>query len=423
MLGRIRRYLSNTAGNTAMIFALGALPLLLGIGAAVDYSRASQAKESLQAAVDSAALGALADKTLVAAIIQGNGEAALKARVVNYLRLNKASDALSALSEISVKYDPASKTVVVSVLGSLDTAMMKLGGINSMDIGAVAEIGIGISALEVALVLDNTGSMGGQKIADLKIAARMLVEEVLGSEKNAAYLAIGIVPFSEYVNIGVGTKTNGWLDTKTYPAGTPWQGCVGSRPSPQDESIRMNAYDKYTPVGGVNCVIPLLNLTTDRKAIMNKIGDMNADGRTYIPAGLLWGWNLLNTDHPFADAKEPKELAEIGGQKVIVLMTDGTNTVATNGSVLHDGFDTKNAPIKVFKEKADAVTAKLCDNVKTDNIKIFTVAFQVDDTSTKKMLVACASEPEMAFDATNSAALKAAFLNIGQQLATMHLAR
>ncbi len=414
MLGRIRRYLSNTAGNTAMIFALGALPLLLGIGAAVDYSRASQAKESLQAAVDSAALGALADKALVADIIQGKGEATLKARVVNYLRLNKASEALSSLSEISVKYDPVSKNVIVSVLGNLDTAMMKLGGISSMDIGAVAEIGIGITALEVALVLDNTGSMKGQKIADLKAAATMLVDEVLGSEKTAAYLALGIVPFSEYVNIGVGTKTHGWLDNKTYPAGTNWEGCVGSRPSPQDESIRMNSFDKYTPVGGENCGEPLLNLTSDRKAIDMKIGAMGAEGRTYIPAGLLWGWNLLNADHPFADAKEPRQLAELGGQKVLVLMTDGANTVSAKETPIHDGND---------RAKADVLTAKLCNNVKADNIKIFTVAFKVDDDNAKSMLVACASEPDMAFDATDSASLKAAFLNIGRQLATMHLAR
>ncbi len=69
------------------------------------------------------------------------------------------------------------------------------------------------------------------------------------------------------------------------------------------------------------------------------------------------------------------------------------------------------------------LTAKLCNNVKADNIKIFTVAFKVDDDDAKSMLVACASEPDMAFDATDSASLKAAFLNIGRQLATMHLAR
>ncbi len=277
MFRGLRSFISDAAGNTAIIFALGALPLMLAAGAAVDYSRASQAKANLQAAVDSAALGALADKALVADIIQGKGEATLKARVVNYLRLNKASEALSSLSEISVKYDPVSKNVIVSVLGNLDTAMMKLGGISSMDVGAVAEIGIGITALEVALVLDNTGSMKGQKIADLKAAATMLVDEVLGSEKTAAYLALGIVPFSEYVNIGVGTKTLGWLDNKTYPAGTNWEGCVGSRPSPQDESIRMNSFDKYTPVGGENCGEPLLNLTTDRKAIMTQ------DRRRWMP--------------------------------------------------------------------------------------------------------------------------------------------
>jgi Flp pilus assembly protein TadG len=414
MIRGLQKYFTHVAGNTAIIFALGALPVMLAAGAAVDYSRGSQAKATLQAAVDSAALGAMSDKALVADLMLGKGQNLLKQRVEEYMRANGVSDVLTSLPEITVKFDLQSKNVVVSVVGQLDTAIMKLGGITAMDIGATAEIGVGINALEVALVLDNTGSMAGQKIDALKVAASDMVNEVLGSDKNAAYLAIGVVPFSEYVNVGVGTQTGGWLDTKTYPTGTNWAGCVGSRPSPQDERIQMNSYDKYTPVGGVNCVTALLNLTNDRNAIDSKIGAMKAGGRTYIPAGLLWGWNMLNSEKPLVDAKDPKELEKLGGQKVIVLMTDGANTVSTLGTPLHNGSD---------RAKADALTAILCNNVKADNIKIFTVAFQVDDAAAKAMLEACASEPDMAFDATNSASLKAAFLNIGQQLATLHLAR
>jgi Putative Flp pilus-assembly TadE/G-like len=423
MFKRLRNYLSDAAGNTAIIFALGALPLILATGAAVDYSRASRAKSVLQAAIDSAALGAMADKDLVAAIIQGNGKDVLKSRVESYLRVNNAAGALGALTDIRIEYDQVNKRVVVSALGNMDTAIMKLGGINSIDIGAVAEIGIGVNALEVALVLDNTGSMAGQKIEDLKVAAVDLVNQVLGANTDGTYLRIGVVPFSEYVNIGVNTPTHGWLDNKVYPVGTIWEGCVGSRLSPQDEIIELKSNDKYTPVGNVNCVTSMLQLTNNRAAIEGKISQMNADGATYIPAGLLWGWNMLTKEHPLDDAMSLAELEKLGGQKVIVLMTDGANTIATNGSVLHDGRDPRDAPVKVFRDKADALTKKLCGNIKSVGIKIFTVAFQVDDTSAKSVLATCASEPEMAFDAKNSASLKAAFLSIGRQLATLHLAR
>jgi Putative Flp pilus-assembly TadE/G-like len=414
MLGKFRKFVSSTTGNTAMIFALSAMPLVMAVGAAVDYSRASQAHAVLQAAVDSAALGTSADRELVAQIMLGKGEAELKQRVENYLKANDALDVLNSLDAITAKYDETKQSVVVSVKGSLRMSLMTLAGIQRLDIGTTAEVGIGSNALEVALVLDNTGSMGGQKLTDLKSAALDLVEMLFKNGNNSAKLAVGIVPFSEYVNIGVTTPTHGWLDNFTYPAGSVWQGCVGSRPTPQDESIALGSLDKYTPVGVPNCVTPMLRLTSDRLAIENKIAELGAQGRTYIPIGLLWGWNMLTREHPLNDAMSQADMKKLGGTKALVLMTDGANTVSTSGTALHDGYDVIDA---------NALTAKLCANAKADGIEIFTVAFQVSDVAIKQILDDCASEPDMAFDATSSATLKVAFMKIGQQLATLHLSR
>lgn len=414
MLGWLRKYLSNAAGNTAMIFALSAMPLILAVGAAVDYSRATQAKAALQAAVDSAALGTSADSALVAQIMLGKGQAELKQRVENYLKANDALDVINSLDSITAEYDKKKQSIIVSVKGTLKTSLMTLAGVQNMDIGTTAEVGIGSNALEVALVLDNTGSMGGQKLADLKGAARDLVGVLFENNNSFAKLAIGVVPFSEYVNIGVTTPTHGWLDNAVYPAGSVWEGCVGSRTSPQDESIALGKLDNYTPVGVSNCVIPLLRLTSDRLAIERKIADMSAEGKTYIPVGLLWGWNMLTEAHPLDDAMSQSEMKKLGGRKAIVLMTDGDNTVSASGSPLNDGSDVV---------KANNLTKKLCANAKADGLEIFTVAFQVADETIKQILDDCASKPEMAFDATNSVALKAAFLKIGQQLSTLHLSR
>jgi Mg-chelatase subunit ChlD len=414
MLGRFRRFLSNTAGNTAMIFALGAMPLIMAAGAAVDYSRATQARAVLQAAVDSAALGATADKALVADIMMGNGEVKLRERVENYLKANDAVDALNGIDSIAVDFDDKNQSIVVSVRGALNTSLMKVAGIQAMDISASAEVGIGSNALEVALVLDNTGSMEGQKLTDLKGAAMDLIGVLFDNNSNFSKLAIGVVPFSEYVNIGVATPTHGWLDNVTYPPGSVWEGCVGSRPSSQDENITLGSLNKYTPVGVPKCPVALLRLTTDRLAVESKISEMVANGRTYIPAGLLWGWNMLTREDPLDDALSQNEMKKLGGKKVIVLMTDGANTISTAGTALHDGSDVT---------KSNELTAKVCANAKADGVEIFTVAFQVSEVAIKQILDDCASQPDMAFDATNSAALKDAFMKIGQQLATLHLSR
>src|SRR5690242_16542316 len=50
------RFLADVRGGVAPLLALAALPLLVGVGAAVDFSRAEQTKSAMQAAVDATAL-------------------------------------------------------------------------------------------------------------------------------------------------------------------------------------------------------------------------------------------------------------------------------------------------------------------------------------------------------------------------------
>src|SRR4029079_1525829 len=57
ILGRkLLAFARANAGNVAMTFGLATLPVLGGIGAAIDYSRAHSVKAAMQAALDSTAL-------------------------------------------------------------------------------------------------------------------------------------------------------------------------------------------------------------------------------------------------------------------------------------------------------------------------------------------------------------------------------
>jgi Flp pilus assembly protein TadG len=60
---KISEFKSDRRGGFAVVFALSAFPLILVAGIAVDYSRATSARTSLQKAVDSAALTGAALKT------------------------------------------------------------------------------------------------------------------------------------------------------------------------------------------------------------------------------------------------------------------------------------------------------------------------------------------------------------------------
>ena len=51
------------------------------------------------------------------------------------------------------------------------------------------------------MMLDSTGSMGGQKIVDLKAAATDLLEIVVADNQAGAYSKVGIAPFSNSVGL------------------------------------------------------------------------------------------------------------------------------------------------------------------------------------------------------------------------------
>jgi Flp pilus assembly protein TadG len=57
------RFARSEDGQIAVMFALAVMPITIGVGAAVDYSRGSQVRTNLQAALDSAMLAAAVDGT------------------------------------------------------------------------------------------------------------------------------------------------------------------------------------------------------------------------------------------------------------------------------------------------------------------------------------------------------------------------
>src|SRR5690348_9024911 len=59
----LKRFCAADRGNIAVIFALALIPIMTGVGAALDYTRANAAKALLQAALDSALLAGAKDGT------------------------------------------------------------------------------------------------------------------------------------------------------------------------------------------------------------------------------------------------------------------------------------------------------------------------------------------------------------------------
>jgi Mg-chelatase subunit ChlD len=151
----------------------------------------------------------------------------------------------------------------------------------------------------------------------------------------------------------------------------------------------------------VTCSSELLPLTTNFNAVKSTINGLVPSGWTYMPSGILWGWRTLDDNAPFSHFTADKT------QKVMILMTDGENTRAKNG-IMHNQAGQNY--------KADQMTRDLCEAVKDENITIYTIAYEVNDTSTRSLLENCATVKANYYNARNGGQLRQAFEEIANTL-------
>jgi len=406
-------------GAFAVIFAIMMIPLMAFAGAAVDYSEASRIKKQLISAADSSVLaGARAAST-------SDDDAFIREVARKVFRANLASSVV--LGEVDFIFTHTNDGVRVDAKTKMKTSFLPLIGMEYLDVAVFSEATSSSSQIEVALVLDNTGSMSGGKIISLIQAATSLVNELMPQDRDNA-ISIGLVPFAKYVNIGMANRNEPNISVPADNGDFYWRGCVGSRNDPWDERDRgynsneipgLLWNDDYgLPSNPLNVLdrswhlcttTPITRLTTAKAGLIDGLNSMSARGMTYIPAGLLWGWNLLSDNHPFDDARP----YDSDNKKVLVLMTDGSNTRAPT----YPEHNIGNSAL------ANAKTQKLCDNIKDEEIVVFTIAFEIFDNTIKNILDDCAGNGGGYFDAGNANELQQAFDAITQSIMEMRLTK
>lgn len=203
----VERFSRNCNGSVAVYFAAAITPLMLAAGVAIDMVQINASTTVLQNAVDAAALSGASSRKTDKDEIQEIVEA--------YLAANKANAVLESIKEIDVKLNENNNTLSVTVSGQRPTSLMHLAGIDKVDISATAVVNLPSDGLEVAMVLDVTGSMNaGGRLPALKAAATDFVDTILEAKNNGAYVRVGVVPFSEYVNVGLSRRNKSWIDVR-----------------------------------------------------------------------------------------------------------------------------------------------------------------------------------------------------------------
>jgi len=185
-------------------------------------------------------------------------------------------------------------------------------------------------------------------------------------------------------------------------AGEKWEGCVGSREYPANTRDSMAGGPVPGFLGGY-CAPPVMRLTTDGASIVSAIDAFTPGGETFIAPALLWGARMISAQVPFPDGTAAGGAVDM--QKVIVLMSDGANTVSKiAGSEKHQGTD---------RTDSDNLLLEVCTNLKAQDIVIVTVAYDIDDAGGRSLLQECATdESTMFFDARTDAELIDSFASI-----------
>jgi Flp pilus assembly protein TadG len=390
-MNTLREFRNSESGATAIIFGLAVLPLMVALGAAIDYSRAANVRASMQRAVDSAAIVVARDSASLSAT-------GAETRGRDFFAANFGKQD-ATLTPVEVTRD--AKTVRVAASGTVPTAFMQIVGINAIPISSEAVVNWGSRKIELALVLDNTGSMkdplgSGFKIDELRKAANKLLDqaEKVSPEKDA--IKIAIVPFDTQVNVG---NQLGGLDV-SFDFGivkAAWGGCVGDREQSSnydvnDEAPRLALKDTLFPAMKCNgSLAEMRPLTSDFAALRKTVSAMSPTGMTNITIGATWGLKTLSSGSPLSEAA-PYKTANL--DKYMVVLTDGDNT--------QNRFTNNSSSI-------DARTRLACQSAKDAGVKVFTVLVGKGNAN---LLRDCAGNGGTFQEVKDAAAITAAFANI-----------
>lgn len=393
-----RAFRADRGGNVTLIFALAIIPIFGAVAVAVDYSRGNSARTAMQSVLDATTL--MISKE---ALDLQKSQVQAKAKTYFNSQFTRTDVRGLKLSFDLVTNGPGDFTVIGEATAKMDTSMAQIIGYKKMDLRTTSQVRWGFKALELALALDNTGSMAAKnKMVELKAATKLLLATMKKNSKVPGDTKIAIVPFTTVVNVGTEYADASWMSYDSANPKASWGGCVADRDKPNDvkDTAPTGGATSFpaAPCGGLVKALPL---TTDWTALETMVDTMNPAGMTNVTIGMMWGWHALTPSEPFTQAQADRPDVE----KVMILLTDGQNTA--------NRFTTNASQI-------DARTAAVCDNVKKTNIKVFTVRVIEGNAD---LLRSCASATNMFYDVQVSSQLTAVFSSIAASLSGARLSK
>lgn len=210
----------DTRGNVLIIFGAALFPLIVMIGSGLDLGVRYMSQAKLQNACDAAVLAGRQ-------AMEGNTwDSAALADANRFFAFNFPEGTHGAQNlEFTVAPNPDDPSEIVGAASaSVPTSLMRLFGVNQLDIAVECNAMRDMGHNDIVLVLDVTGSMedpasngGGTKIARLRTGAVGLYRAL--EDADGSITRFGIVPYSHTVNVARSLATDDILRDQQYVDG------------------------------------------------------------------------------------------------------------------------------------------------------------------------------------------------------------
>ncbi len=424
-MARARRFSGDEEGSL-LIFSMFILILMILVGGmAVDLMRFETRRTALQNTIDSAVLAAAdLDQTLDPELV-----------VRDFVEKSgfDPDDLNIVVTEDKVGgVDLVGRSVNATTELAVNTLFMDMLGIYKLKTPASSNAVENVQNVEISLVVDISGSMGGAKLTNLKTAAEEFFNTVVDPERTSGITSISIVPYN--ANVVVPDMLLDQLNTDgtilidpsdqhwhpggltAYPRVSSESKCVRFYDDDDESSDNISAFHEntmttddlgadYQTLRAITPTQELDRLTyfdessksdtetwnpawewiqpssgsyarpdndsnrfcdpsrqeilvheTDPQVMIDHVNAMSAGGWTSIDVGMKWGVALLDPamrpvinnlvasdDLPDAVENRPDDYIGTQTMKVIVLMTDGANTLQKD---MRQAY--KNGPSRIW---------------------------------------------------------------------------
>lgn len=430
-------------GTVLPVFGLLAIVMFILMGGAIDLGRWVQARQMTVKAMDAAVL---AGGRMLQITDLDDTQAMLAAQ--RFYDENVTERPPLKVDTVRFRSADNGTAVVAEGTAILETVFLKLIGIPELSIfkaGAAdfskAQLAVGGNAesnIEVSVMLDVSGSMSGQKLADMKEAAKDLVNIVVWDDQSKYTSKIALAPFSGEVRVpsglldkvrGMGPFANIRVGGATYRP----TNCLVERTGLEKfndaaPGIGNFMMTNYSTSG--SCAQPttaeVVPLTSSKPTLLSKIDGLTLGGGTAGHLGTAWAWYTLSPrwaevfsgeskPAPYSLLTEKGRFGQPKLRKIAILMTDGEyNRQYTAQGIAGTGANGTSV----------VQALALCDGMKAAGITVYTVGFDLGGNQTAiSTLQSCASDPTTFYNTADGSQLRQAFRDIALKISSLFLSQ